>query len=277
MKNITKKLLWIAFGQFVAAIAFSRILVANRLVGTGFGGLATVINHVTGLNMQLLLVCMALPVFTWAFFYYDRKQIFYAAFSYYMFTFYIGIVEKIIPEFHTDPIIASVTGGVILGIAAGIIMKQQVANGPESVVALYLKEKTGLTIGYFFLILNSVIIFSAVLYGDLTIVIYSFISNYVQSMVTDYVMIGGKTYYNVNIMSDHYLEITEFIRNDLKRGVTFVQGMDTSNVKKKMLLETVVTKHELVVLKEYIKEFQDDSFVYANQSVSILGRGLEVG
>ena len=273
---MVKKLFWIAVGQLIAAIAFSRILVVNQLVATGFGGLATVINHLTGWNVQLLLIGMAVPVFIWAFFFYDRKQIFYAAFSYFIFTFYIGLVDKVIPEFRTDPLIAAVSGGVILGIAAGIIMKQRVANGPESVVALYLKEKKGLTIGNFFLVLNSVIIFSAILYGDLTIIIYSFISNYIQSYVTDRVMIGGQTYYNVCIMSDQYLEITDFIRTDLKRGVTFIQGMDTSNVKKKMLLQTVVTKHELISLKEYIKTFNDDSFVYANQSASLLGRGFEL-
>ena len=271
-----KKLFWIAVGQLIAAIAFSRILVVNQLVATGFGGLATVINHLTGWNVQLLLIGMAVPVFIWAFFFYERKQIFFAAFSYFIFTFYIGLVDKVIPEFRTDPLIASVSGGVILGIAAGIIMKQRVANGPESVVALYLKEKKGWTIGNFFLVLNSVIIFSAILYGDLTIIIYSFISNYVQSYVTDRVMIGGQIYYNVCIMSDQYLDITDFIRSDLKRGVTFIQGMDTLNVKKKMLLQTVVTKHELISLKEYIKTFNDDSFVYANQSASLLGRGFEL-
>lgn len=60
---MVKKLFWIAVGQLIAAIAFSRILVVNQLVATGFGGLATVINHLTGCNVQLLLIGMAVPVF----------------------------------------------------------------------------------------------------------------------------------------------------------------------------------------------------------------------
>lgn len=276
MKEMAKRLLWITIGQFIAAAAFSRILLVNNLVASGFGGLATVINHMTAWNMQLMLLLMALPVFIWVFLFYERNQIFYAGFSYFMFTFWIGIADKIIPEFHTDPVIAAVSGGVILGFAGGIIMRQRVANGPEAIVALYLKEKTGITIGSFFLVMNSVIILSSILYGDLTLIIYSFMSNFVQSMVTDYVMIGGKRYYNVSVMSDQYLEITEYIRKELKRGVTFVQGMDTSNVTKKMLLQTVVSKHELVALRDYIKSLDDDSFVYANQSASLLGRGFDI-
>jgi len=276
MKDVIKKMLWIAFGQLIATIAFSRILVANNLVATGFGGLATVINHMTGWNMQILLISFAVPVFIWAFFFYDRSQIFYAAYSFMMFTIYLGFVNKLIPAFHTDSVIAAVAGGGVMGVAVGIIMKQRVANGPEAIISLFVKNKYGITVGNFFLVFNSIIIFSSILYGDLTLIIYSFISNFIQSVVTDYVMIGGKKYYNVNIMSDRYLDITDYIRKDLKRGVTFIQGMDTANVKKKMLLQTVLNKHELVALKEYVKSLKDDSFVYANQSSSILGRGYDL-
>lgn len=276
MKETLKKLFWIAVGQFISAAAFNRILLVNNLVATGLGGLATVINHMTGLSIQGMLVCMAAPIFIWAFFKYDRKQIFFAAFSYFIFTFYIGIVDHIIPPFETDSIIASVAGGIVMGIASGIVMKQKVANGPEAVVGLYMKEKRGMSIGTFFLILNSCIIFSSILYGDLTLIIYSFISTFVQSMVTDYVIVGMEKYFIVSIMSDQYLEITDYIRKDLHRGVTFVQGMDTSNVKKKMLLQTVVNKQELIALKDYVKQFNDDSFVYATQSAALIGRGFDL-
>ncbi len=276
MNETIKKILWIALGQLIAATAFNSILLANNLVGTGFGGLSTVIYNLTGWNMQVMLVTMAMPVFIWAFFFYERKQIFFAAYSFFMFTFYLGIVQKFVPQFNTDPIIASVAGGVVLGFASGIIMRQRVANGPEAIVALYLKEKKGITIGNFFLVLNTVIICSSVLYGDLTLIVYSLISTYVQSTVTDFIMIGGKQFYNVHIMSDQYLDITDYIRKDLKRGVTFIQGMDTENVKKKMLIQTVVSKHELVSLKEFVKSLNDDSFVYANQSASLIGRGYDL-
>lgn len=271
-----KKLFWIAVGQFIGATAFSQILNTNNLVATGLGGLATVINRMTGLNVQMMLVIFALPIFLWAFFKYDRKQIFYAAFSYFAFTFYIGFVGRIIPAFHTDPIIAVVSGGVVSGIAGGIVMKQRVANGPEAVVGLYLKEKTGLSIGNYFFVLNTVIIFSSILYGDLTIIIYSLICNFVSSVVTDKVIMGIEKYYVVNVMSDEYLKITEFIHKDLQRGVTFIQGMDTSNVKKKMLLQTIVNQQEFIALKEYIRAYEDDSIVYATRSTNILGRGFDV-
>jgi uncharacterized membrane-anchored protein YitT (DUF2179 family) len=275
-KEIIQKLIWIAVGQFIGAIAFSRILLVNNLVATGLGGLATVINHYTGLSIQLLLVFLAIPIFIWAFFRYDKEQIFYAAFSFFVFTFYLGFVGKCIPAFKTDPIIAAVAGGVLLGISVGIIMRQRVANGPEAIIGLYFRDKKGMTIGTFFLVLNSCIIGSSILYGSLTLIIYSFVSNFIQSAVTDNVIVGSERYYIVNVMSDSFINITEYIRNELHRGVIFVQGMDTANVKKKMLIQTVINKNELISLKDYIRSLHDDSFVYATQSAALLGRGFNV-
>ena len=271
-----KRLFWIAVGQFISAWTYCQILNANNLVAAGFGGLATVINRMTGANVQMLLIIMALPVFLWAFLGYGRDQIFYAAFSYFIFTFYVGIVTRYLPPVHTDSIAAAVSGGVAGGIAGGLVMKQRVANGPEAIVALYLKEKKGLSIGTFYLIINTVVICSSILYGNMTIIIYSLIYTYVQSIVTDKVIMGLEKYYTVNIMSDQYLEITQFIRKDLNRGATFIQGMDTSNVKKKMLVQSVVNQQELIAIREFVKAFKDDSFICASRSNSIIGRGFDV-
>ncbi len=271
-----KKLFWIAVGQFISACAYCQILNANNLVATGLGGLAAVINRLTGADVQMLLVFMALPIFVWSFFSYNKKQIFYAGFSYFMFTFYVGIVNRYLPPLYTDPIAAAVSGGVVGGIAGGIIMKQRVANGPESIVALYLKEKKGISVGTYYMIINSVVIGSSIIYGDVTMIIYSLICTFVQSAVTDKLIMGFEKYYNVSIMSDQYLEITQFIRDELNRGATFIQGMDTSNVKKKMLIQSVLNQQELIAIRDYVKSFQDDSFICASRSNSIIGRGFDV-
>jgi uncharacterized membrane-anchored protein YitT (DUF2179 family) len=271
-----KKLFWIAVGQFISACAYCQILNANDLVATGIGGLAAVINRLTGADVQMLLIFMALPIFIWSFFNYNKKQIFYAGFSYLMFTFYVGIVNRYLPTLHTDPIAAAVSGGLVGGIAGGIIMKQGVANGPESIVALYLKEKKGISVGTYYLIINTVVICSSIIYGNITMIIYSLICTFIMSAVTDKLIIGFEKYYNVSIMSDQYLEITQFIRDELHRGATFIQGMDTSNVKKKMLIQSVLNQQELIAIRDYVKSLQDDSFICASRSNSIIGRGFDV-
>jgi uncharacterized membrane-anchored protein YitT (DUF2179 family) len=275
MSKLFKKIISIVIGQFISASAFNLILLPNKLVGAGLGGIATNLNNLFGFNIQVSLILMCLPILIWSILKYERVQVLYAAFNFAMFTFYIGFIDKIFPTFQTDPIVAVVTAGVMNGIAAGIIIRQSCANGPEAIVGMYLKAKKGITVGNFFMVFNTIVIFASILYGDITLIIYSLICNAISSYITDIVIIGTKKYYVVQIMSDHYLDITEFVQKELNRGVTFIQGLDTSNVKKKMLLQTVMSNQETIALKEFVQNFHDDSFVYVIPSAGLLGRGFE--
>lgn len=278
MKKTIVKLLWIAIGQFIGAVAFQAVLIPNGLVAVGLGGVATILNNLFGFNIQLSLVVLALPIMIWSYLAYNRKQVFYALYSFGIFTFYIGIVEAYIPPFVTDGIVAAASGGILLGLAMGIVLKQAVANGPESIVGMFLKEKRGMTVGTFFMVMNTVIICSSIIYGDLTLIVYSLISNYISSVIGDYIIIGTKRYYVVNIMSDYYLDITDYIRKELGRGVTFIQSLDTDNVQKKMLIKTVVSKQELVKLRDFVRQYKDDTFIYAVESAGLAGKGFgEIG
>ncbi|MGB8454442.1 MAG: YitT family protein [Anaerocolumna sp.] len=273
MKKILKRLLWILLGQFINSSVFILIMVPNKLAATGLGGIATLLNKMFGYQMQISLIALCIPIFLWSFIRYEKKQVFYALFSFSAFTFYIGIINKFMPDFITDPIIATVAGGFLLGVGSGIVLKQSVANGPESIISLYLKEKNVMSAGTFFMILNTVIIASSLLYGDITLIIYSIICNLICSKVTDMVITGTEHYFVVRVMSDRYPEITDYVSEEFHRGVTFIQGLDATNVKEKMLIETIVNKQEHVQLKEYIKEFKDDSLVYVTESVDLIGKG----
>ena len=275
MKEVMKKFGFIIIGQFINTVAFASVLIPNKLVPVGLGGVATIFNNLFGWNIQLTLIILCLPILSWAMLKYDRTKVYYAAFCFALFTFYFGLVQAYVPDFITDPIIASVLGGIMLGIGSGMVIGRGVPNGPEAIVGLYLKEKRDINVPTFLMVMNMLIISSSILYGELTFIVYSIISNYISGRIANYVVIGSRRYYVVNVVSDNYLDITEFIHKDLKRGVTFIQSMDTASVQKKMLIKTVISSRELVRLRDYIKGFQDDSFVYAIESASVLGGGFE--
>ncbi len=80
--------------------------------------------------------------------------------------------------------------------------------------------------------------------------------------------------YCVNIISENFLDITEFIHTHLKRGVTFVSCVGTYKVNKKMMIKAVITNRELVLLKNYVASLDDNSFVYVTESIEVIGGGF---
>lgn len=273
LRNI-RRFIIIIFSVELAAINFSSVLVPNHLIGPGLGGLAIVINNLTQINIQLLLALLCAPIIIWAIVKYDRRQVFYAGFCFVLFTISLGVIRNVVPPFVTDPIVATIITGLLFGISGGLIIREGVANGPEAIVGMYLKESKGITMGNFFVVLNFTIVFSSIVYGELTLIIYSLIAIYIAGKVTDHVILGTTKNYEVNVISDDYLEITTFIHRELKGGVTYVPCVGTYEVKKKMMLKTILNNTGLIKLKNYLKTLEHESFVYVTESFEVYGRGF---
>jgi uncharacterized membrane-anchored protein YitT (DUF2179 family) len=187
----------------------------------------------------------------------------------------IGVV-KLLPVLEIDVVLAVLVSGILFGISGGLVLRLGVANGPEALVGLFLKNKYGISIGLFFTILNTIIVSSSLLIPNVTLnnILYSMVSIYVSGKVTDFIVAGFRRDYEVTIISVKYEEITSFIHKDLKRGATLIKGIGTYNNEENMLLKTLVSNSELITLKEYVKDLDPACFMYINESIGVVGAGF---
>ncbi|NTV89033.1 MAG: YitT family protein [Clostridiales bacterium] len=275
MKKNINIVISLIIGAFTGATALNSIIIPNNLMSGGMPGLALLLNKGTGLNMQLLLGLLFVPIAVWAFIKFGIKQIITAAACYLLFTFFLGITPLFIPVLKTDLIVAAITSGIMIGFCGGIVLRLGVANGPESLIGMHLKDRYNITQGTFMTVFNTLIVLASVLYADLTLALYSAISIYISGKVTDYIMLGFGRYFEMNIVSGKYLELTEFIHKEIKRGVTYIQCMDTFELKKYMMLKILVKNDEIIKIKHYLNVLDPDSLIYLNESTEVVGKGFK--
>lgn len=274
-RNITT-LMTLFMGALIGAYSFNNVLLPSNLISGGLGGIATVITRWYPVNIQLVLALLCIPVLIWAYVTFGYRQIVYAFTCFILFTILIGAV-KALPILHIDVVLAALVSGLLFGVSGGLVLRLGVANGPEALVGIYLKNRFGITLGVFFTVLNTVIVASSLLLPDTTLnsILYSMISIYVSGKVTDFIVAGFRRDYEVTVISDKYVEITAFIHNELHRGATFIRGMGSYNNQEKMLVKTLVSNSELIALKEYVKQVDPACFMYINQSIGVVGEGFE--
>lgn len=276
MNKIVKTYVFILLGALIGAYSFNNVLLPGNLISGGLGGIATVIARGQSLNIQLVLAILCLPILIWAYMTFGFKQIIYAFTCFVLFTVLLGIV-KVFPELKVDVVLAALLSGVLFGISGGIVLRLGVANGPEALVGIYLKNKYGVSLGVFFTVLNIIIVSSSLMLPGATLnsILYSMVSIYVSGKVTDFIVAGFRRDYEVTIISDKYADITSFIHNDLKRGATFIKGIGSYNHQEKMLIKTLVSNSELIALKEYVQNADPLCFMYINESIGVVGEGFE--
>ena len=274
-----KKRLTIVFsliiGAMIGAISFTSVIIPNNLIGGGIGGLAQLLSKTTGLNMQLLLAGMFLPIAVWAFFRYGIKQIITASISFILFTIFMGVTPAIVPILKTDPILAAIVSGILLGLSGGVVLRLGVSNGPEALIGMHLKEKFNLQIGVFMTIFNSIIILISALNSDITIALYSAISIYISGKITDFIILGFGRYYEMNIITKEYITVSSFIQTEIKRGVTYIQCVGAYELSNKMMVKTLVKSDEIIKIKNYINAIDLECFIYINESSEVIGMGFK--
>jgi len=279
VKKGTKELsiaISIVIGAFLGAYSFNNVILPYNLISGGLGGAATIVTRLSGVNVQLALGLLCLPILIWAYLTYGFKQIIYAFTCFILFTLMISVV-KFLPIPKIDIMIAVILSGVIGGISGGVVLRFGIANGPEGLVGVYLKERYGLNIGVYFIILNTAIVAASMIIPNTTIntMAYSLISIYIAGKVTDVIVMGFRKDYEVTIISEKYIEITNYIHSDLKRGATFIKGFGTYNKQDKILIKTIVSNSEMIVLKNYVKEIDPSCFIYVTESIEVVGGVLQ--
>ncbi len=276
MKKITRIIVFLFLGALIGAYSFNNVLLPSNLISGGLGGIATVITRWHAINIQIVLAVLCLPILIWAYFTYGFKQIIYAFTCFTLFTILLGIV-KTFPVLNIDVVLAALLSGVLFGISGGIVLRLGVANGPEALVGIYMKNKYGISLGVFFTVVNTIIVSSSLLLPNATLnsILYSMVAIYVSGKVTDFIVAGFRRDYEVTIISDKYTDITEFIHKDLKRGATYIKGLGSYNHQEKMLIKTLVSNSELIALKEYVKNVDPLCFMYINESIGVVGEGFE--
>ena len=261
-------------GAIFGSVCFVCVVIPNNLMGGGLGGLALLLNRATGLSIPILLAVLFLPIAIWALFKYGIKQIIIASISYIIFTIMMGVVPLILPPLKTDAILAAILSGLLFGIGGGVVLRLGVANGPESLIGMALKEKFNLPIGTFFTILNSIILCASLIFSDITLVLYSAISIFISGRINNYIIVGFGRYFEMSMITSQYIELTDFIHKTIKRGVTYVPCLGTFDLKKQMMVKTLVKSDEMVKIKNHLKTIDPDSFLYINESAEVIGKGF---
>ena len=275
MKKRVEILISLIIGAMIGSISFTSVIIPNNLMGGGIGGLAQLLSKTTGVNLQLLLVGLFIPIAVWAFFRYGIKQIITASISFILFTIFMGITPSIVPSLKTDPILAAIVSGILLGLSGGVVLRLGVSNGPEALIGMHLKKKFNLQIGVFMTIFNSIIILSSVLNSDITIALYSAISIYISGKVTDFIILGFGRYYEMNIITKEYITVSSFIQTEIKRGVTYIQCVGAYELSNKMMVKTLVKSDEIIKIKNYINAIDLECFIYINESSEVIGMGFK--
>jgi len=277
LKGIFKDTVMYLLGCLIYSGAVSMIISPNGISPGGFTGLATSINYISGFNTGTVLLILNLPILFLAFYYIGTEFIVRTFIATFLLSFSLGITDTLLPQIKINSLLASIFGGIIMGMGLSIILRFGATTGGVDIIAkLVNMKRPHFSIGKIILLSDLVVItFAAVCYKNVESALYSIIAIYVSSRVTDTVIYGldkGKT---ALIISDNPDILCSKISKNLKRGVTKIKAYGGYTNKEKGLLICTARSHEIYKLTKIIGELDPTSFVILNDATEIYGQGFK--
>jgi uncharacterized membrane-anchored protein YitT (DUF2179 family) len=305
MKDIKRTILdylFICFGALLMGLAISVFLLDARVVPGGVSGIAMTIHFLVDekIPVGLALWTMNIPLFIWGIkelgWGFAQRTIFGFTVSAFSIDLFHGDVpglgmlalnksKAIIDLLTNDFLFLIIIGAVLLGIGMGFVFKYKGTTGGADVVAAILQKRYGYKPGNTIMVMNIFIILSATIviyYKDLSpdrpaisLAFYAMLLTFIISRIVDILIDGFDYARSALIISDKCDEISDAIMNKMSRGATALKGRGLYRNMDRELIMTVITRREVLVLKDLITEIDPNAFVIISTIHEVLGEGFK--
>lgn len=285
----------ITLGLLAYALGWTIFLLPNNLVGGGVSGFAAIIYYATGIPLgytylvvNVVLLLIAIKILGTGF---GGKTIYAIIMTGICLNVFPGLVpSEFINEFAVSngKLICTVLGGIIAGVGIGISISQGGSTGGTDIIALlWCKFRNG-SPGRVILIIDVLIILSSIMipsYTDsgellpfsekLAVVVYGLIQVTVSGYAVDLYLSGSKQSVQAFIFTKKYEEMADAIAFDMKRGVTVIPAKGWFSKEDVNVVMVVTRKSDLNLLLRYVKTIDPEAFLSVSSAMGVYGKGFD--
>lgn len=184
----------------------------------------------------------------------------------------VSILQIVAPTqaLTTEPLLASLFGGLLVGIATGLAMRYGFSTGGMDIIAMVVQKRTGKSIGTLMNGINFVVVIFAGTFIGWQNALFTLIGIYATGRAIDALYTGYQklTALIVTAKGD---DVVEALHRDLIRGITILPSKGAYTKRESTTLMMVISRYELVEMQEIVHKSDPKAFINLLSTVSVSG------
>lgn len=282
VKKFIVDLIYIIIGCIIGAFSLTTILIPNGLSSGGLTGIIRIVQNFLPIDFSVLyylgtfIIVLLVAIFLG---FREVQKVMMVSLIY-------PAILMIFEQFHfelleeNDIILAAIFCGILGGICSGIFFYRGYSFAGTDAIAKILRRKLFPHIGLsqILLFIDAVIILSSAAIFGRNIALYALITQIIFSKTVDYVIYGFETkIVQLEIITDKREEVSEYIMNEISRGLTSVEVTGEYTKEQRAKLITLCSPRESILIKKFVAQADKKAFVTVIHVDNVWGRGEGFG
>jgi len=278
IKRLGLDSLLILSGSIIMGIGYALFLIPFHLVPGGLSGISIMLNYLFHWPVGLVIIVLNIPVLLISYRFLSRKYVFTTLAGMLSSSLMIDFFNQVLnwPKGTENMLLASIYGGLLLGLGLGLVFRGEASTGGSDVIGLILNKYLGVSVGMGIMITDFIIISaSGLVFRQLEAPLYGYIVLFISSRVIDLVLEGWNFSKLVIITSSQPELIADFILHQLDRSGSALKSRSLYLNRDGEIIITVIHRKQLAELKSFIRRTDPEAFVIVNDTYEVLGKGFK--
>ena len=278
IQSIYKKDRLVRYAQFVAgvlcvAIAFNLFILPTKIV-YGMNGIGVICNSIWGVDSSIVILCgnILLLLLSCLLLGVDKTK------NSVLGSLCVPIFIKLtafLPAYMSipmdDPLLMTLFGAAMTGFGLGLVFKSGFTTGGTDILNQIVSKYAHMSIGSSMIFTDGLIILAGIFAFGWIQLMYSVISLYIISIMTDKVILGisnSKTFY---IITEHETAVKKFIMQHLSHGVTVLDGRGGFTGNHQKVIMCIIPTKQYFIAKEGIHSIDPNAFFLVTDAYEVYG------
>ncbi len=276
MKRVIYDYFIVIIASMALAVSVNVFLLPAKISSGGVGTIGTVLYYFLSVPLSVTNIVLNALIFALGFKFLGRTSVLRSVFGVVAFTISLEIT-KIIPTYSGDILIAIASGGILMGIALGLVIRAGASTGGSDFLGVIINNiSPHLTVSKIIFVLDAIVILlSGVAFRSFEVAIYSLITLYVASVINNAVLSFGNLTKNILVISDNATEISKAIMGIFERGTTGIYCKGMYSNRDKLMIMCVASPREVPKIISCIQKADEKAFVIISDATEVIGEGFK--
>lgn len=272
-KEVFYAYLHIIVGCLIGGMAYPLFLTPCGIAPGGLTGVGIICHHLFSWPVGTVSLVLNIPLFILSYRQMGPVFAFRSLIAMTLFSLSIDLLP--FAPMTEDPLLATLFGGILLGVGLGMIMRGGATTGGTDMMARLLhKHISFLSVGVLLFAMDFIVIVAAAVFIGANEALYAIIDIYASSKMIDAVLIGLTADKACFIISDAWEKVSERILTEMNRGATQLKARGAWSKEERPVVMSVVSRNELSTIKKIVQEEDENAFMFVTEAYEALGEGF---